>query len=172
MDYITIYELSYNGTKLIHIVPLLIFTFLGIGLIYYLKRSIKEFTFSRQFFIFFGYLLGGIPCLMLILTIIKTPSIIKEEKELKEILETKKYNVIEGVVKDYFVREVANQIFESFTINGVKFEYSDNIIIDGFHQTAKNGGPIDRNGLRVRVSYITKNNKNTILKLEMNKLEP
>jgi hypothetical protein len=51
---------------------------------------------------------------------------------------------------------------ESFTVNGVKFEYSDFVVTPGFNNATSHGGPI-REGLPVRISHID----NTILKLEV-----
>lgn len=41
---------------------------------------------------------------------------------------------------------------ESFDVRGVKFWYSDNVVIAGFNQTAFYGGPI-REGLLVKIWY-------------------
>jgi len=57
--------------------------------------------------------------------------------------------VVEGRVDHY--AQVANKS-ESFEVNGVKFWYSDGVLIAGFNHTAVEGGPI-RQGLPVRISY-------------------
>lgn len=171
MDYRTIYEYTFTETKLLHIIPLVLLSGLGFGVAFYLKRRLKSFSLYRQFILFFGYLLGAVPCLMLILTLYKAPNIIKQEKELKNVIKTKSYNVIEGKVEKYSLRESSGQFFESFSIQGVKFEYSDYVMVDGFHKTAKSGGPINKNGLQVKISYISKGFQNIILKLEMKQEE-
>ena len=55
---------------------------------------------------------------------------------------------------------------ETFSVDGVKFEYSDYLITKGFHQTSQRGGPITGNGQKVRISYTTIDNLNIILKIE------
>lgn len=66
-----------------------------------------------------------------------------------------KYSIVEGQVEklDY------NGKYESFSINGVSFRYSESSVTPGFNNT---NGPI-REGLDLRISYI----KNTILKIEV-----
>ena len=57
--------------------------------------------------------------------------------------------VVEGRVDHY--SQVPTKS-ESFDVNGVKFSYSDNVIIAGFNHTAFHGGPI-RQGLPVKIWY-------------------
>ena len=64
------------------------------------------------------------------------------------------------------MKEINNQYFESFQIDNVKFIYSDNVMVNGFHQTSKSGGPIKSNGQYFRITYITKEGENFILKIE------
>ncbi|ELV8627344.1 hypothetical protein QNF03_004076 [Vibrio cidicii] len=73
-----------------------------------------------------------------------------------------KYSVVEGPVENFDPMPYAGHKTESFTVQGVKFSYSDFIIEPGFNNTASHGGPISE-GLYVRVSYIN----NVILKLEV-----
>lgn len=57
--------------------------------------------------------------------------------------------VVEGRVDHY--SQVATKS-ESFDVNGVKFWYSDGVLIAGFNHTAFEGGPI-RQGLGVKIWY-------------------
>ncbi|MBX9769509.1 MAG: hypothetical protein K2X47_19690 [Bdellovibrionales bacterium] len=53
---------------------------------------------------------------------------------------------------------------ESFMVSGVRFQYSDYVVTDGFNQTASHGGPISK-GAYVRICYDPKGNH--ILRLEI-----
>jgi hypothetical protein len=66
-----------------------------------------------------------------------------------DALQNRRAQVVEGRV-DHF-SEVPTKS-ESFDVNGVKFQYSDSLIIAGFTHTAFHGGPI-REGLPVKIWY-------------------
>ena len=72
-------------------------------------------------------------------------------------------NVVEGRVDHY--SQVPTKS-ESFDVSGVKFWYSDDVIIAGFNHTAFHGGPI-RQGLPVKIWYW----HGQILRLEINPAE-
>lgn len=72
------------------------------------------------------------------------------------------FDVVEGIVENFDPMPYEGHKSETFTVNGVKFSYSDYRVTPGFNNTASHGGPI-REGLSVRISYIG----NTILKLEV-----
>jgi hypothetical protein len=73
-------------------------------------------------------------------------------------------SIAEGVVTDFIPMPVTGHAMESFTVNGVKFRYSDYIITAGFNNTASHGGPI-REGLRVRIWHLN----GEILRLDIRK---
>ncbi len=77
------------------------------------------------------------------------------------------YLTLEGLTEDFEAPQEGSNHFESFTVNGVKFRYSDYFITKGYHTTSKKGGPIDRNGLMVRIGYTHIDGENVILKLEI-----
>lgn len=74
--------------------------------------------------------------------------------------------IVEGVVENYKPmsndRGASEGLFESFTVNGVLFQYSDYIIKPGFRNSALLGGPI-KAGLKVRIFYF----QDIILRLEI-----
>ena len=72
------------------------------------------------------------------------------------------FNVVEGIVENFDPMPSGGHKMESFTVNGVKFEYSDFVVTPGFNNATSRGGPISES-LPVRISYI----RNTILKLEV-----
>lgn len=166
MEYITVYEYTYSNYWWLHLISLLLLTLLGFFAAIRLKKIIKTFSYTKQIVIFFCYMLGAIAMIMLIFFLFNIPIIIRNEKELKEIIETKSYKVVEGEIEDFQHTSISGHVFERFSVQGVEFEYSDYIIIEGFHQTSLKGGPLRENGQEVRISYYTKENENLILKIE------
>ncbi|BAX81663.1 hypothetical protein ALGA_3365 [Labilibaculum antarcticum] len=106
---------------------------------------------------------------MLIVFIINIPKQYSKVQSLKEMIENKSYSIVEGVTVDFLPPVEGLRYNESFAVNGIKFEYSDYGIIEGFHKTSKNNGPIHQNGQQVRIGYTTIDNENLILRLEIAK---
>ena len=89
-----------------------------------------------------------------------------QERYYRTIFESGKALVVEGFVENYKPmsadRGSSNGVFESFTVDGIPFQYSDYIIKPGFRNSALLGGPI-RTGLKVRIYYY----ESVILRLEI-----
>ena len=68
----------------------------------------------------------------------------------------------EGTVSDFHPMPYSGHSYETFAVNGVRFSYSDYVLIPCFNNTASHGGPI-REGQQVRIAYSGK----CILKLEI-----
>ncbi len=62
------------------------------------------------------------------------------------------YKEIEGIVENFDPMPHSGHKLESFTLNNVKFEYSDFVISPGFNNTKSHGGPIDE-GKYIRIRY-------------------
>ena len=79
--------------------------------------------------------------------------------------------VVEGLTSDYKPAPPNDKGVESFTVNGVPFEYSYWSVTPGYNRTSNHGGPINRDGLPVRLHYYTDTGlgDNIILKLEVGK---
>lgn len=168
MEYKTIFEFEAPKiSSLYNLIILFIIIMIGFGFAFLTKRTNKEYSLQRLLKIFFGYMLGGIATLMLIVSLIRLPEIISYQRELRETIETENYLIAEGEIENFIDRPESGHIFESFTVNGVFFEYSDYIVINGFHQTSRNNGPLKQNGQEVRISYMKKDNENVIMKIEL-----
>ncbi|WP_294956763.1 hypothetical protein [uncultured Flavobacterium sp.] len=75
----------------------------------------------------------------------------------------------EGFVTNFHAMPSGGHDSERFTVNGVKFQFSDFDISNfGYNNVKSNGGAINANKY-VRISYIKVNNSNQILKLEVRK---
>ncbi len=78
--------------------------------------------------------------------------------------------VVEGRIEN-FNPGVYPNVLESFTVNGVRFEYSEFASTPGFHHTSIYGGPM-KAGLQVRIHYTNLAGQTvhpTILRLEIAK---
>ena len=84
-------------------------------------------------------------------------------------LSAENMQVVEGTVQDFTPQSLRDKGVESFTVNGIRFEYSSSTLAPGFKQTSTHGGPINRNGLAVRIHSVsdTSSGRNIILKLEI-----
>lgn len=76
--------------------------------------------------------------------------------------------VVEGRVQDFSPMVLHGGNWEAFTVEGVRFRYSDTYNNGGFHQTSIAGGPV-REGLLVRIHYSGPAKDPTIVRLEVSR---
>jgi hypothetical protein len=60
--------------------------------------------------------------------------------------------VVEGPVENFVPMPVAGHAYESFSVAGVPFRYSDFVVTDGFNNSSSQGGPISKDSY-VRICY-------------------
>lgn len=60
---------------------------------------------------------------------------------------------VDGVVSDYRPLPPGDHGFESFCVTKTCFHYSDIWYTGGFNHTASRNGPINRNGMHLRITY-------------------
>jgi hypothetical protein len=82
--------------------------------------------------------------------------------QLRKRYRDHQYSVVEGTVENFKPMPYEGHENESFTVKGVRFEYSDYAVSPGFNKTSSHGGPI-KQGIQVRISHIG----NVILRLEV-----
>jgi hypothetical protein len=163
MDYKIVYEVINEEMKTNWLMPIL-FILIGLGISIYNIKYNKKTSFGKRYSIVFGFVFSGFALLFTLLT---TPSAIRGYKTL-EIYKNGDYKVIEGKIANFNPMPYGGHINESFTVNGISFEYSDfDESYYGFNNTASHGGPIKKDGQQVRISYIFQGDKNIILKLEL-----
>jgi hypothetical protein len=80
---------------------------------------------------------------------------------LRHLLESGRYEVVEGVVFDFRPMPPSGHAVEHFCVERKCFNYAENLT-PGFNQTMLNGGPIHE-GLTVRIRFTG----NNILRLEI-----
>ncbi|MFN5071490.1 MAG: hypothetical protein ACK5R0_03590 [Bacteroidota bacterium] len=163
MDYRTVFEVTDKGFDMMNLMPV-VFIIVGLGISWFNIKYNKSTLPKKKFTIVFGFVFSGFGLIISLLTI---PSSISSQQKTKEIFETKEYKIVEGEIENFNPMPYEGHAVESFTVKGVYFEYSDYILWDAFNNTASHGGPIKNNGQLVRLSYITVDEENRILKIEL-----
>ena len=165
--YQTIFEYEPSGSNLILLIPILIFFVVGLAIVIYTKRIFKKYSLLRQVILFSGYFFIVFTAIILIISLVKVPLILSKERNFDSLIESKNYLIIEGETENFIPMSKDGHKKEKFSVKEIQFEYSDYIMIKGFHRTSLNNGPITRNGQKVRISYITEDNINLIQKIEL-----
>ena len=65
-----------------------------------------------------------------------------------------RYATVEGYVEDFTPMPAEGHAHETFQINGILFDYSDNTALQGYNKTKVYGGVISGNGQHLKVRYI------------------
>jgi hypothetical protein len=163
MDYKTVFEITNKGFDLILLLPVL-FILIGLSISLFNIKYNKSKSPTKKFTIIFGFIFSGFALLMSLAII---PNKLSTWYKTNKIFENKEYQVVEGVIENFHPMPEGGHDIESFTVNGVKFAYSDYELIYGFNNAASHGGPLKENGQQVRLSYITIKGENRILKIEL-----
>ncbi len=87
----------------------------------------------------------------------------KAQTEMYKMLKNGEFSVVEGEIEAFSTPTVLGHETEHFNVNGVHFEYSNEI--DGMEPKVL-GGCIKGDGQKVRISYITVDERNLILRVE------
>ena len=117
---------------------------IGIIVIIMMKKSNAKR--SKQIFMYFW---TGFGVLWTALAFLGTGS---EYTSNVNALKNGTYKEVEGIVENFDPMPHSGHKMESFTVKGVKFEYSDFVVSSGFNNTKSHGGPIDE-GKYVRIKY-------------------
>ncbi|HSO88350.1 MAG TPA: hypothetical protein VLQ91_17490 [Draconibacterium sp.] len=121
-----------------------------IGIIVIIMMKKFKAKRSKQIFMYFW---TGFGVLWTTLAFIGTGS---EYTSNVNALKNGTYNEVEGIVENFDPMPHSGHKMESFTVKGVKFEYSDFVVSSGFNNTKSHGGPIDE-GKYVRIRYYNGN---------------
>ena len=104
-----------------------------------------------------------------IFSIILISSILTSRLEIKEKYTSGRYTLLDGKIMDFHPMPVEGHSDESFTLNGIHFEYSDFEPMYSSSNSASHGGPIKFEGQQVRIGFITNKGKNIILRVDVKK---
>jgi len=86
-------------------------------------------------------------------TIVAGASTYADHAQAANAIRTHAALVAEGRVTNFQPLSLFAHGEESFTVNGVRFAYSDAVVSGGFNRTSGRGGPM-REGLPVRIYYL------------------
>lgn len=158
MEYQVAFEIASGGLgNLYFALPGLLFAGIGFVLIKNREKLSKNRpTWFVNIFSWFFFTFS------IIWTLITGLGIGSQQYQLRTDYARGDFDVVEGIVENFDPMPYQGHKSETFTVDGVKFSYSDFQVTSGFNNTASHGGPI-REGLPVRISY----KGNTILKLEV-----
>ncbi|RSK45351.1 hypothetical protein [Hymenobacter rigui] len=107
-----------------------------------------------------------IMCFAGIWIFILLPNSIIEYTHTKSVYKQKQYRTVTGIVTDFSPMPEGGHKYETFTVAGVPFSFSDFEVADyGYNNAASHGGVI-RAGLPVRIAYMAKKDRNVILILD------
>ena len=86
---------------------------------------------------------------------------------IKKSYHNNDYSVVEGVIENFIPMKIEGHSQESFIVNEIEFSYNRSNPTYGYHLPKIDGGHITGNGQYVKISYITYNSQNIIIKLEL-----
>ena len=138
-------------------------TFSAFGLIF-VAIGLVMFVFPQVFksrWKFFKHFYLGFAVLWTSVTFVSAYSGYRHHYSL---LKENKCRMVEGPVENFIPMPYSGHAMESFTVSGVKFQYSDYVVTDGFNKTSSHGGPIHKDSY-VRICYDPSNRQ--ILRLEV-----
>lgn len=163
-NYQTVFDITNEGFDLSFIIPLIFV--IGFTLILFLTRKIRNHRnnkFWNTYAFFFNIIFLGLASFIFLFAL---NSSYKKYSVIKEITKNKTYLTIEGPVKNFTKFELSENEMESFSINGVYFEYSDYYHNGGYNKTSIRGGVINSEGQWLKLHYHNKDNENRIIKIE------
>ncbi len=142
-----------------------LFMLFGFGITLFAYKFHDKRTTRRKFQIGFGLVFGG---LSTIFTAIIAPHQIHGYYATQERYRRSDFKKVSGKVSGFSPMPRSGHAYESFTVQGVRFSYSDfDESYYGFNNTKSHGGPIREDGQRVRIAYHPTDQRNVILKLEL-----
>jgi membrane protein implicated in regulation of membrane protease activity len=92
--------------------------------------------------------------LALMLSSSRRANVVNRE-ELRKALTTNNTNVVEGAVHDFHPMKADGHGNESFCVRQICFRYNESSNGGGYNETIWTGGVIRRNGMKVRIEYVS-----------------
>ncbi|MCM1364497.1 MAG: hypothetical protein NC122_01090 [Faecalibacterium sp.] len=156
MDYVTIFETEKIYVSTIHIILFAVSAFM-IGYVCYAFKH-KQPVLER--------IMATVVCIGFVsVTLWSVITSNAESTRLYEQLQNQTCSVVEGEVSGFNTPSALGHDVESFYINDEFFSYS-NSVGPGYSQTKVFGGCVTGNGQKLRISYVTVENMNIILRIE------
>ena len=156
MNYVTVYEIINDSMNPYLIIPFFITALVFIILIFSLIKG-KTFKLNS------GQIVGIVFFLLLCCLSIYNVFKIKQYQEVLDDYNNEDYMIVEGIVEEFDGLSEDKQQ-ETFKVNGVEFAVPNNI---GYKLTSLQDSHIKTNGQKVRIGYITIDEINYIVKLDI-----
>ena len=148
----------------------LIFVIIGLGIFLYNtfyadRNEINKYGVNkRKFAMFFGL---GFALFALSMSAAIIASKAGSRQTSIDLYNSKNRKTVEGLVQNYHPAPAGGHQSESFTVEGVNFEFYDNDLADpGYHTAAVNGGVIKAQEY-VMLTYVNYYDNKVILKIEV-----
>lgn len=123
----------------------------------------KEKTFGNIALTF----LFALPCVLFL--ILDWRYVSGKNKEYSLILQSGAYKTVEGRVGNVRI-SYGKHDMQYFSVNGVNFKITENMVSGGFSRTIIKGGPL-RENVRARLAYIEEHGDRIILRVEIAQAE-
>ena len=163
-NFITVYDFGQESLRFSTGSELFTFIILGIVVVIVSYNLDYKETKNRTDYIVFGSLFSGLALIVYIVILFIN---IHNYNTSMKMYELKEYKVIKGSVKNFDPMPRSGHKYESFTVNNIKFKYTNFASsYYGFHNAKSYGGPIEKN-IKVQISYFESNNQNIILILRI-----
>ena len=149
MNFELVFDVSQAGYRYwwfpaVGLIPLAI----GAGILLYRRQNPSAPLSLRDRVL--PYLFTGFAALWVSITFVGTYS---EYRALRQAIRTGNFEIVEGKVVDFVPMPRSGHTMERFTVNGHRYEYSDNVVTAGFNNSQSHGGPI-REGITVRITDV------------------
>ena len=156
MEYTVLFEIDSFSLSIIHIILIFISIFfaLYVGYSFKKRKPIIEKVLSIIVFAVFS---------VVSIYTITTSNIVA--MEMSSILKNQECFVVEGDVTSFHTPTALGHDVESFYIDDVYFEYSNSDEV-GYSKTKAFGGCINGEGQNLRISYVSVEGRNIILRIE------
>lgn len=136
------------------------------GLLVFAYSKYVDKTESWTVGIYLGLIAGVVFGVAAILIPIKSRY---DLNQLQKRYKNNEFMKVEGSIRNFKPMPFEGHMNESFTVDGVSFNYTDySNWYYGFRNTKSHGGPLDKN-LYVRIGYVIEKGENVIWKIEIKK---
>ena len=163
MNYQTVFEVTDKSFSLMCLIPLLVSA--GLFFFAWYNRKCRLGLPGVKTDIIGLCIIGGITLFVSIILILDS---LINQLEINKKYTSGRYTLKEKIM-DFYPMPVEGHSDESFTLNGIHFEYSDFEPMYSFNNSASHGGPIKFEGQQVRIGFITNKGKNIILRVDVKK---
>ena len=147
-----LYEAKFEPDAIPLLVPLFFFASLIVFLVFVKKKREKPTSRGARIGIKVGMIVSGIMALqMLLVTALLTVDRVCMYQATIGAYQRGEYQTVEGYVTEFGPGRA--RTYETFTIDGVCFEYSDYVVQFGYHNVKSLGGVITGDGQHLKIGY-------------------